>query len=478
MFKQRTFRAEHLEKWNVDNSRDTVNPLVDHVVEAVMYDQGIPVNHTSEYRNLYSYDKLWEGLTQFDQSDLQQCSAELLAGLNASYSIFARPENMDKIHPVNLTEEAGHLFRVLGLKEDRSAGLTSYGMNKIEAFSIAMDKAIDIIADGKVPSPCLAGVRTQRKEKTRLVWQYPLEMTLLEALIARPLIDHFKDADHVMTFGDFSHEIGTRIRKCASEYKYHYSLDYSQFDASVSRIFIRFAFNAFRTWFYLDDEVYPGVTMEQVFGIVERYFIFTPIVMPKRGRTFPVLVSGKEHGVPSGSYFTQMIDSFTNVALICAASKHYKLGINNLNLFVLGDDCLFFSNANIDVKIIGEFVSTFGFKVNLEKGSFGYSTDDIEYLGRKWRNGFPVRKLSEIERGALYPEKFRRYSPERGVRQEQALSVLSSYLLTSYLDWGAEVGTDVFKTAYAVSPWMQTGYTKFLLQEGLVPGKILKRAIY
>jgi hypothetical protein len=385
---------------------------------------------------------------------------------------------MDRIHPISLLEESSLLFNLLGLKEDRSAGLTSYGMTKLEAFTIALDKAVDILVNDKVPSPCLAGVRTQRKEKTRLVWQYPLELTLLEALIARPLINYFKATDHVMTFGDFSLETGMRLRRCAAEYKYHYSIDYSQFDASVSSIFIRYAFNAFRTWFYLDDEVYPGVTLGKVFDIVQRYFIFTPIVMPMRGATYPVLVNGKQSGVPSGSYFTQIIDSFTNVSLIMAASKRFKLGVTTRNLFVLGDDCLFFSNAKVDVKTIGEFVSIFGFKVNLEKGSHGVSTMDVEYLGRKWRNGFPIRSFDEISRGALYPENYRRYSPERGTRQEQALSVLSSYLLTSYLEEGSPVGTDVFKTAFAVSPWMQTGLTKFLISEGLVPGKILKRAIY
>lgn len=475
---QRVYRAKHLEQWNSRTSKDDLIPLTDKVVEAVMHHQGIPVNHTREYRNLYSYDKLWMGLNQFDQSGWQQATPDLLAGLNASFKTFSRPENMDKFSVHSLIEESGELFHALGLKEDRAAGLTAYGETKLEAFAVAIDKAIDVAAKGKVPSPCLAGVRTQRKGKTRLVWGYPLEVTILEALIARPLVDYFKMSNHVMSFGDYSHEIGIKLRRCSANYKYHYSLDYSQFDASVSRIFIQSAFNAFKTWFNLEDEVYPGVTLDMIFGIVERYFIYTPIVMPKRDSKFPVLVTGKKGGVPSGSYFTQLVDSFANFALIMSASKHFKLGLSDENVFVLGDDCLFFSNADISIKKISKFVSTFGFKVNPEKGSSGLATDDVEYLGRRWRNGFPVRTLQEIERGALYPEKYRKYSAERGKRQTEALAVLSSYLLTSYMAEESGVGTRKFRTAFMVSPSMTSGFTEFLLKEGLIPGKVLKRAIY
>lgn len=472
------YRAKHLEQWNARSTKDRINPLTDKVVEAVLHHQGIPVNHTYEYRNIYSYDKLWEGLTQFDRSGWQQASPDLLAGLNASYRNFCRPENMDKMSVHSLLEESGDLFYALGLKEDKAAGLTAYGETKIQAFATALDKAVDIAANNKVPSPCLAGVRTQRKGKTRLVWGYPLEVTILEALIARPLINYFKGIPHTMSFGDYSHEIGTRIRHCSSQYKYHYSLDYSQFDASVSRIFIHSAFSAFKTWFNLSDEVYPGVTVDMIFGIVERYFIYTPIVMPKRDSKYPVLVKGKKCGVPSGSYFTQLVDSFTNFALIMSASKHFKLGLTPDNVFVLGDDCLFFSNAKISIDKLSKFVSTFGFKVNPEKGSHGLATDDVEYLGRKWRNGYPIRTLHDIERGALYPEKYRKYSPERGKRQTEALNVISSYLLTSYMEEESGVGTDKFRTAFMVSPWMTAGFTEFLLKEGLIPGKVLTRAIY
>jgi len=474
----RVYRAQYLVQWNARLSKDVTEPLVDKVVEAVMYHQGIPFEHTDEYRSLYSYDKLHQALQHYDREyTVDKRNSYYKAGSNQAFRIFARPKNQDLLKPVSLIDEAKVLYQKLSIRDDTSAGLTAYGESKLEAFTVGLDKAIDIITNGKAPAPCLAGFRTQRKGKTRLVWMYPLEMTILEAVIARPLINHFKQQTHVMTFGDYSHEIGERLRFSASNTKYHYSLDYSQFDASVTPFHISYAFNAFRTWFDLSQEVYPGVTLDKLFDLVQSYFVTTPIVMPARGSKYPMIVLGKKGGVPSGSYFTQLVDSFANVALIKAADERFQLGIKDENLYVLGDDCLFFCNCKTSVAQISNFLCSFGFKLNTDKGSDGLATADVEYLGRRWRNGFPIRKYSELVRGALYPEKYRRYSPERGVKMSQALNTLSSYLLTSYLE-DPPVGMDKFRTSYMVTPWTSSGITRYLLLEGLIPGKVLKRALF
>lgn len=478
MLSNQVYRAHHLCLWNARLSKDNLEPLVDKVVEAVMYQQGIPVDHSNEYRNIYSYDKLWDSLAQYgSESGVSVPSEHYLAGANQAFRIFARPKGVGKLRPVSLSGSSAQLFRELAIKPDTSAGLTAYGMSKWEAFTVGLDKAVDILTSNKAPTPCLAGVRTQRKGKTRLVWGYPLEMTILEAIIARPLIDMFKGADHVMTFGDFSLEIGQRMRCSSSTTKYHYSLDYSQFDASINAPLIRHAFNALKTWYDMDEVVYEGVTVRQLFQLVESYFIKTPIIMPNRNGQYPLLVKGKKQGVPSGSYFTQLVDSFANVSLIMSANSRFRLGIKDKDLFVLGDDCLFFCNVDVSITLLSNYLSNFGFKVNSAKGSRGLATDPIQYLGRTWKNGFPIRTLGDIQRGGLYPEKYRRYDSNRGVRQEQALAVISSYLLTSFIE-DSPIGTSVFNHCYMVSPWMASGITKYLMAEGLMPGKVLKRALY
>lgn len=481
MLKRRPYRAQHLVQWNARQSIDVSKPLVDKKVEAVLYQQGIPFEHTSEYRNLYSYDKLQEQLEHYDRSYfVRKEDPYLRAGLKSAFRIFACPDVKMRLEPVKLNGTAAALMVTLDIKGDRSAGLTAFGETKLEAMTVGLDKAISILCGGKAPAPCLAGVRTQRKGKTRLVWMFPLEMTIIEAVIARPLINYFLNIQHVMTFGDFSHETGTRMRRSAAECKYHYSIDYSQFDSTIGPLFIHYAFNAFRTWFNLSDEVMENVTVGDVFDRIESYFITCPIVMPSRGKKYPDLVVGKKGGVPSGSYFTQLVDSFVNTALIYSVNARFDLGLSDRHVYVLGDDCLFFCNrAGGDqlLQQISQFLGNYGFKVNAAKGSHGLATDRVEYLGRSWRNGFPMRKMSEIVRGSLYPEKFRKYSPSRAKSQKQVLAVLNSYLLTSYLE-DPPVGVETFSSVYHSTPWMSSGYTEFLLRSGMIPGDRMSRAVY
>lgn len=478
LFTQVKYQSDFLVQWNTRLCRDVTEPMVDKVVEAVLYNQGIEFEHTSEYRNIYSYDKLWESLNHYDPEIVQgRLDNHTKAGLNRSFKNFARPKEHDLLKPVSLMGTAKELFVELGIKGDRSSGLTAYGETKFEAFASGLDKAVKILAQGKSPSPCLAGVRTQRKGKTRLVWGYPLEMTIIEAIIARPLINYFKGEDHLMSFGKTSHEIGMKMRRSAATTKYHYSIDYSQFDSTVRSDYIHAAFDAFRTWFDLDEEIYDGITVRKVFEIVERYFITTPIVMPNKAYSNPTLVLGKKRGVPSGSYFTQIVDSFANAALLFGVAHRFNYSVREENVYILGDDCLFFMNSEMSLQQFSNYVSRFGFKMNPAKGSSGPSTQLVEYLGREWRNGFPIRSWSEAVRGALYPEKYRKYAPESGNRQMEVINLLNSYLLTSYIE-DCPIGTKELGQVFMVSERMSSGFTRYLMKEGLIPGKVFKRAIY
>lgn len=477
----RPFRASHLVQWNVRQSKDNPTELVDRVVEAVMHQQCIPFEHTSEYRSVYSYDKLWMSLEHYDHgTGLDVADAHLRHGLKRASMLFAPPDANFKLKPVSLMSASANLFAELSIRGDRSAGLTSYGENKYEAFATGLDKAISILVNDKAPAPCLAGVRTQRKGKTRLVWQYPLEMTIIEAIIARPLIDYFKRNASVMTFGDYSHEVGTRMRRAVSNNRAFYSTDLSQFDSCVNEVQIHRFFETMRQWFDLTEEVYPGVTVARVFERVESYLRTSPIVMPKRESKYPVMVTGIRGGVRSGSYFTQMCDSFANASLILAASHRFNLGVADNDIFVLGDDCLFFCNNTDGVKLLqrlSSFYAQYGFKLSATKSTSGLVCEPIEYLGRVWRNGFPVRQMSKIIRGALYPENYRRYSRNRAERQKQALNTIGSYLLTSYVEDPVS-DLNSFNHLYFLTDGMSSGYTQFLLREGLIPGDVLRRAVY
>lgn len=482
----RTYRAEHLVQWNARQSKDNPEELVDKVVEAVMHQQGVSFEHTNEYRSVFSYEKLWEQLEHYDRTIvLDKSDSYLRYGLKQAARIFSCPDANKRLKPVSLLGAAADLIGELGIK-DKSAGLTAYGETKFQAFQVGLDKAIDILLNGKAPAPCLAGVRTQRKGKTRLVWMYPLEMTIIEAVFMRPLINFRKNTEGVMTFGDYSHEVGMRMRNSINTNRSYVSIDSSQFDSTVSSLFQHRYYDSVRTWFDLDDEIYPGITVGMCIDVAERYAINTGIVMPKRDSKYPVVVDGITGGVKSGSYSTQECDSFTSVSIAFMCSSKFKLRLCDKDIFTLGDDLMWFMSAvrfeneqsiQSFLQKVASFVSNYGFKMNGTKSSAGHATEDIEYLGRRWRNGFPIRKMSEITRGVLYPEHHRRYSDNRADRQQQALNIIGSYLLTAYVE-NPTCDTDRFNHLYFVTPQMSSGYTEYLLKEGLIPGDVLRRALY
>ena len=151
---------------------------------------------------------------------------------------------------------------------------------------------------------------------------------------------------------------------CRSVSQSRYGLDYSKFDSSISSTLIRYSFDILKTWFeYIDQNEW---------SIIVNYFCSTPIVMPNGN-----LYAGKRHGVPSGSYFTQLIDSVVNVILIGALSSRFQLDIYHRELFVLGDDSIFATRQKLDLQKVAEFLMTYGIKLNIEKST----KNQVHYLG-------------------------------------------------------------------------------------------------
>jgi hypothetical protein len=250
-------------------------------------------------------------------------------------------------------------------------------------------------------------------------------MTIVEGLVAYPLIDLFKRSNTPMAFAKTSGAIGTKLRVSSYHKRYAYSLDMSQFDSSVSRYLIRIAFRILKTWFDpLEIEPTTGKTIDEIFNVIEGYFVFTPIVMPDGN-----LYRGKQHGVPSGSFFTQIIDSIVNVILCGAVSHHFSLNVDKADILVLGDDLLFWSNRLVELDSIATFCkSQFGIKVHgSEKSKVFHYTETIHFLGRDWVKGQPDLAHDEILQRMWFPETFRKYSSDEHAKDKQVRLLLLSH---------------------------------------------------
>lgn len=471
MFRSHSYNRKYLDFWNARMCKPNVEPLIDKVVVAILKKQGF--NDISYVpRNLYDPKSLYEWLSYYDPENSHFIDFKddgVKAGLDMAFKAFAKPTHVPTLQAIRLDGSLSDVFNLLEIKGDRSAGLTSYGSNKLEAFPVAMRKVRELFRNGKQPDPCLAGLRTQAGKKGRLIWGYPLMMTIIEGSIARPILDYFKgNVNTPMAFGQTSIQLGIRMRKAVAHNDYYVCLDASKFDSSVQAGIIKFGFNILRTWFdpkqkvYQDDKV--TIRVEDVFAIVEDYFLHTPIVMPSEKG--PTLYRGKRHGVPSGSYFTQIMDSIANVVMVGCLDQLFKLHLRLDEVFVLGDDSLFFTDKRPNLTKYSEALrERFYMKVHSEKCSCGNSNNYIHFLGREWHNGLPHREFTDVVEKAVSPERYRKYED----KWLGASSVLASYGFTALLT-GVPDNIDIYQSicSYPIVENSTSGLTDFLIREGII----------
>lgn len=404
--------------------------IFDDNVAAMLKAQGYCINENP--RSIYSVDKLFAALEGYAPSKNQnpQPSINYDAGIALAYACFAKPKDEDYLMTLDITPPT---IREVTSNRSGSAGLTNYGHTKAESELRALERGLQTVDGRKAPEPCLAFSRTQFNGKTRLVWGYPYSMTVIEGLFAYPLLQRFKGASTPMAFAQTTMVLGTNLRIASYHKEWVYSLDMSQFDATISSQLIRKAFKIISTWFDLNEiEPISGVRYKEIFDLVVDYFIKTPIVMPDGNVYF-----GKNHGVPSGSYFTQLVDSIVNVIIIGSISEAFSLHASKEDLFVLGDDVLFFSNRRVNLDALADYANkTFGVKMHgSEKSTVTRFDEPIHFLGRVWTNGLPDIDEEAIISRAVFPERFRKRSKEEQQQLREVRLLLLSYAAVYRHGW-------------------------------------------
>ena len=412
--KHRPYKFKGKEAYCKRYSKERLVPLLDKSITNILSKQGLEPEFMP--RSVYRPHKLYEALNKYSEihsSHPFKKDEHFRNGVLFAKRIFQKPYYEDYLQPLSLNEELE-----LNLSNPKaSAGLTWYGSSKKDAFAFGLDKAKRIVAGKISPEPCIAMARTQKNDKTRLVWCYPLTMNIIESLFARPLIDRFKTFNTPMHFGVPQRVTSSKLRRAADRYLYSYSLDYSQFDASLSRELIFAAFRILSSWFKFDDgtedvlgeELWPelglnGPTQSDVWNIIVNYFVTSPIVMPDGDVYY-----GRRNGVPSGSYFTQIIDSICNVILMGMVDSKFSLHLREEQLFVLGDDCLLFDNHELPLESISRFLHNRKVTLNADKCEVS-SGDNVHFLGRRWIYGKPTGEMQELINKVCQPETYRKYA--------------------------------------------------------------------
>lgn len=261
------------------------------------------------------------------------------------------------------------------------------------------------------------------KQKIRGVWGYPIEVYLEEARFFYPLMDWLKSAEckfplsyglemangGMVAIADLAQRLGTDSK--------YLMIDWSKFDKSIPPWLIRDAFDIIADVIDFDHvrdsegKVWPvrAYRSRRRWKKLIDYFIETPVRTCK-GERF--LVRG---GVPSGSCFTNVIDSIIN----CVVSRYISYqttGAFPLGELYLGDDgvCFFPRSSYLDLDNLAKVAfDCFGLVLNRDKSYVTSVVENIHFIG--YHNAphcAPNRDQDLLVVSFIHPERSRRTAEE------------------------------------------------------------------
>jgi hypothetical protein len=194
-----------------------------------------------------------------------------------------------------------------------------------------------------------------------------------------------------------------------SRYPFYISLDQSAFDQNQDAGLIKVAFDVLKCCFKpgsVDDVQWDAMVdgyINKVYIIPEEWKICDDNgVSLQQGCLLPV-----HRGTPSGSMWTQIVDSVINRIAILTYFNH--LGIK-CDMVVMGDDNLCFYDAfeEVDPHDLASYLArNLHLTVNASKSSHGSRFMNPEYLSREWRPSGVWRNPNELIARLLYPERIR-----------------------------------------------------------------------
>lgn len=250
--------------------------------------------------------------------------------------------------------------------------------------------------------PDLAWTRTQLgtydNPKIRTVCGTSFDNIILEGICAYPLINAYRIKRTPMAVGsNYYRTLPTMINQClydGTEHLYGVAIDLKSFDSSIQPWLIEEAFDILESNLHFNDAF-----GRWSFEYSKHFFIKRPIVMPD-GRMWL-----KQLGIPSGSYYTQLIGSIVNMiathyAQICVYDRTFPT-------YVLGDDSLFGVPCKFGLPSLDNFrehYHTLGITQHPDKGTIAIHPHDLDFLGHVARGAKVDRDSAELMRLALYPE--------------------------------------------------------------------------
>lgn len=325
-----------------------------------------------------------------------------------------------------------------------------------------MQEVVKAKKSGSHNKPILIGTRTQAsgqfttdgcetgtfKHKSRMVSMVDVYQIISEMVFSKPLQGAMA---HVRWYAGGYNDatLGNLIADARHRNTYSMTIDYSGFDQSISAWLINDAFEIMKEAF-----AYDPLFDERLYSVIVNDFIHK-VFVDGRGN---LIESHK--GVPSGSMFTQLVDSIVNRLVILTYAKAKKVDVRDM--FIMGDDNLILSKDEINEVDLSEYVlANFGLTVHPFKCSKSTTKEAPEFLSRFWDFHGVWREPNVLISKLIFPERFRDYKMKHGPDPKL---ILYSYVLTYPLGMRSIMDVDKFKrdNMREVSKFTMSDYFRWL----------------
>jgi hypothetical protein len=305
------------------------------------------------------------------------------------------------------------------------SGKKKKGENLEEAYSTFSQDVKEAKANGTFGYPILLGNRTQAsgefdddgnetgtcKHKTRVVSMVDLSLIMAELRFSKPFQDRFINKS-LYAGGKDENLISRFILDWRAHFPKYMSIDYSSFDQTISSWLIEDAFSVIKSCFVMDYED------SALFDVIVHDFIHKDFIINEG-------VIHSDKGVPSGSMFTQIIDTLVNILVV--NTYFMSIGFPKHEMMAMGDDNIIFCGNDVDLVHLSTYISkNFGLMVKIDdKSNEGSTKSHPKFLSRYWTYAGRWRHPKQLISRLAFPERFRDYS---GVTKPE--HVLMAFILT------------------------------------------------
>lgn len=299
-----------------------------------------------------------------------------------THSGFTMIESGDKQKGENLDG----IYSKLKAMEDEA--LETGTFNRLMLVGFRTQTSGEFEDDGTFTNTC--------KHKVRLILMVDLQIiceeikfsrVLQDLLASKPFYGGGKDLDRISIL----------ISGWRTKYNKFLSIDYSSFDQTISSWLIEDVFSVIKSGFILTDRE------SKLFDIMVHDFIHKKFVLNEG-------LAQVSKGVPSGSMFTQIVDSLVNYVVI--STYFDSMEDQKFEMNIMGDDNIIFCSEKYSIEELASYVrKNFGLDIKTDdKSNEGISyKDDPKYLSMyfswkgRWRH--PYQLISRM----LYYERYRYY---------------------------------------------------------------------